>query len=84
MIADPRVKAKPAPVVYVLDLAQDCVELGGRCWVENPKYWVTRCDLLEKTKLGFDNAGLAFAFRQLDVHHYNQARAIEPDVEDVY
>jgi len=70
MIADPRVKAKPAPVVYVLNLSRHCVELGARCWVDNPKYWVTRCDLLEKTKLGFDNAGLAFAFPQLDVHHH--------------
>lgn len=79
MIADPRVMAKPAPVVYVLNLSRDCVELGGRCWVDNPKYWVTRCDLLEKTKLGFDNAGLAFAFRQLDVHHYNPPREMETE-----
>jgi len=82
MIADPRVKAKPAPVVYVLNLSRDCVELGGRCWVDNPKYWVSRCDLLEKTKLGFDNAGLAFAFRQLDVHHYNSTDRPEPDFEE--
>jgi len=82
MIADPRVKAKPAPVVYVLNLSRDCVELGGRCWVDNPKYWVTRCDILEKTKLGFDNAGLAFAFRQLDVHHHNPPHEPEPDFED--
>lgn len=82
MVSDPRVRAKPAPVVYVLNLSRDCVELGGRCWVDNPKYWVTRCDLLEKTKLGFDNAGLAFAFRQLDVHHYNPPSEPGPDFED--
>ena len=71
MVADPRVKPKPGPVVYVLNLTNNCVELGGRCWVDNAKYWVTKCDLLEKTKLGFDHAGIVIAFPQLDIHHYN-------------
>jgi len=81
MVADPRVKPKPGPVVYVLNLTNNCVELGGRCWVDNAKYWVTKCDLLEKTKLGFDHAGIVVAFPQLDVHHYNNgtlALATEP------
>ncbi len=71
MIADPRVKPKPGAVVYVLNLTNNCVELGGRCWVDNAKYWVAKCDLLEKTKLGFDQAGIVIAFPQVDVHHYN-------------
>jgi small conductance mechanosensitive channel len=71
MVADPRVRPKPGPVVYVLKLTNNCVELGGRCWVDNTKYWVTKCDLLEKTKLGFDHAGIVIAFPQVDVHHYN-------------
>jgi small conductance mechanosensitive channel len=73
MIADPRVKPKPGPVVYVLNLSNNCVELGGRCWVDNAKYWVAKCDLLEKTKHGFQQAGIVIAFPQVDVHHYNQA-----------
>ena len=71
MVADARVKPKPGPVVYVLNLTNNCVELGGRCWVDNAKYWVTKCDLLEKTKLGFDHAGIVIAFPQLDIHHHN-------------
>jgi small conductance mechanosensitive channel len=55
-------------MVYVLNLTRDCVELGGRCWVESKDYWVTRCDLLEKTKLRFDSEGIRFAFPQLDLH----------------
>ncbi len=70
MVADPRVKPKPGPVVYVLNLSNNCVELGGRCWVANAKYWVAKCDLLEKTKLGFEHAGIVIAFPQMDVHHY--------------
>jgi len=71
MIEDPRVKVKPRPVVYVLNLANSCVELGGRCWVDNLKFWTTRCELIEKTKLRFDQEGITIAFPQLDVHHYN-------------
>lgn len=72
MTADPRVNAKPGPMVYVMNLASSCVELGGRCWVSNKDFWVARCDLLEKTKLRFDQEGIRFAFPQLDVH-------MEPD-----
>jgi small conductance mechanosensitive channel len=71
MIEDPRVKVKPRPVVYVLNLANSCVELGGRCWVENLKFWTTRCELIEKTKLRFDQEGITIAFPQLDVHHFH-------------
>ena len=54
MTEDARILAKPTPQVYVLNLGLNGVELGGRCWVNNPKYWVTKCELLEKTKLRFD------------------------------
>ena len=72
MIEDPRVKTKPRPVVYVLNLADSCVELGGRCWVDNLKYWVTKCDLIEKVKLRFDQEGIIIAFPQRDVHLYHE------------
>ena len=29
---------------------------------------MARCDLMEKTKLRFDNEGIEFAFPQLDLH----------------
>ena len=75
MIEDPRVIPKPAPVVYVLNLTDNCVELGGRCWVDNMKYWVTKCELLEKTKFRFDNEGIVIAFPQLDVNYYNKSES---------
>ena len=68
MTEDARVKTKPGPMVYVLNLASSSVDLGGRCWVDNKAYWVARCDLLEKTKLHFDSEGIQFAFPQLDLH----------------
>jgi len=68
MVEDPRVKTKPGPVVYTLNLADSSVNIGGRCWVKNKDFWVARCDLIEKTKLRFDNEGIQFAFPQLDLH----------------
>ncbi len=70
MIEDPRVKVKPRPAVYFVKMADSCIELGGRCWVDNVKWWVTKCDLQEKTKLRFDHEGITIAFPQLDVHHH--------------
>jgi small conductance mechanosensitive channel len=71
MVEDPRVKVTPRPAVWVLNLANGCVELGGRCWVDNPKYWKTRCELLEKIKLRFDAEGIVIAHPQRDVHIYH-------------
>jgi len=68
MIEDPRVKPKPGPMVYVIGLSNNSIDLGGRCWVDNKNYWGARCDLLEKTKLRFDKEGIRFAFPQLDLH----------------
>lgn len=69
MIEGARVETNPSPVVHVLNLADSRVELGGRCWVENEKWWKTRCELLEKTKLRFDREGIKFAFPQLELHY---------------
>lgn len=76
MTEDARVKTKPGPMVYVLNLVAGAVELGGRCWVDNKDYWVARCELLEKTKLRFDQEGIRFAFPQLDLH-FNPGEAME-------
>jgi small conductance mechanosensitive channel len=75
---DARVKTKPGPMVYVLNLASNGVELGGRCWVANKDFWVARCDLLEKTKLRFDYEGIRFALPQLDLH-INQNEETDED-----
>lgn len=67
MLADARIKSTPRPVVYVTHLKPDGVSIGGRCWVDNLKYWRTRCELLEKVKFGFDNSGIAFSHPQRDI-----------------
>ena len=74
MVEDPRVLTKPRPVVWVIKLAEDAVVLGGRCWVENLKFWRTRCELLEKIKLTFDNEGILFALPQRYVYVHGDGR----------
>lgn len=65
MIQDPRVLLKPArPVVYVLNLEDGCVKMGARCWVKNNKFWVARCDLLEKMLLRLHQEGVQLAYRR--------------------
>jgi small conductance mechanosensitive channel len=68
MAADPKIKEKPTPKVYLVNLGDNGVELSIRCWVENPKYWAVRCALLKKIKLRFDEEGIVFPFPQRDVH----------------
>jgi small conductance mechanosensitive channel len=80
MIEDARVLPKPNPQVYVLDLGSNGVRLGGRCWVNNLKFWVTKCDLLEKTKVRFDRENIEFAHHQLDI---NYKRIQEETAEDM-
>ncbi|MCG8619724.1 MAG: mechanosensitive ion channel family protein [Desulfobacterales bacterium] len=69
MIEDARILPKPNPQVYVLELGPNGVRLGGRCWVNNLKFWVTQCEMLEKTKLRFDAEGIRFAYNQLEVSY---------------
>ena len=71
MIEDPRVKKSPRPVVWVMDVSNGCVKLGGRCWADNIKYWATRVDLIEKAKIRFDNEGIAISYPHLGVHHFD-------------
>jgi small conductance mechanosensitive channel len=83
MITDPRVKKIPRPVVFTVAMEDSWIKLGARCWVDNPKYWLTRCDLIEKVKYRFDEENIRIAFPQLDVHHYELPDSIEFSGEEV-
>jgi len=69
MVEDPRVRATPRPVVYLMSLEKGCMELQGRGWVDNVKAFVVTRELLEKTKFRFDQEGFALAVPQLQVHY---------------
>lgn len=66
--SDPRVLADPEPFVGVGELGDNSVNLVVRPWVNNADYWQTKCDLVERIKLGFDDRGFNIPFPQTDVH----------------
>jgi small conductance mechanosensitive channel len=68
MESDSRVREKPAPNVYVMELGDNGVLLYAVCWVENLKYLRVRSDMTERVKLRFDEEGITIPFPQLDVH----------------
>ena len=65
---DPRILDNPPARSFVLNLADNGVELGVWGWVKNADYWRTRGDLLEKIKLRFDQEGITIPFPQRQVH----------------
>lgn len=74
MVEDPRVNPTPRPVVYVMSIDKGYVELQGRGWTDNLKRFVVTRELLEKTKLRFDQEGIRMALPQMQVH-YTHAQA---------
>jgi len=73
MIKDPRVLLKPArPVVYTLNLVEGCVKMGARCWVNNAKFWLTQCDLLEKILCAMDRENITLAERRKAIRLFHE------------
>lgn len=68
MAEDERVLKDPAPAVWVTELADSSVNLSARPCMNTPDYWATRCELIEKIKLTFDEEGIEIPFPQMDVH----------------
>jgi hypothetical protein len=77
MIDDPRFLLEPArPVVYVLNLVDGCVKLGARCWVNNDKYWVAQCELLEKILCRMDVTKTILAGRRQTIRLFHETPLI--------
>lgn len=55
-------------VVFVSELADSAVIIGGRVWVAAEDYWNVKWALTEKIKLAFDEKGIEIPFQQVDVH----------------
>lgn len=60
--------SEKAAEVFVEDLAESAVIIGGRVWVPAEEYWNARWSLTEQIKLAFDENGIEIPFNQLDVH----------------
>lgn len=69
--ADPRVMDEPEPSVIVSDLADDRVILAIRCHTNNSDNFAVKCDLTERIKQAFEEAGVAIPRPQREVHLYH-------------
>lgn len=65
---DSRIIEKPAPLVFVSELADSSVNLTIRAWAARENYWAARYDLQEEIKVALDQAGINIPFPQRDIH----------------
>ncbi|MDD3252998.1 MAG: mechanosensitive ion channel [Lachnospiraceae bacterium] len=65
--------------VYVGELADSAVLIGGRGWTKTEDYWTVRWAILETVKERFDAAGIEIPFKQMDVNIRNVAAEGEND-----
>jgi len=65
---DQRILKDPAPEVYVNALGDSSVDLTLRFWAPNDVFWPARFDVIEQSKLRFDEAGIEIPFPQRVVH----------------
>lgn len=54
--------------VYVSELADSAVVIGGRGWTKTEDYWTVRWDVLEQVKEALDREGIEIPFNQMDVN----------------
>ena len=82
MVEDARVLNKPSPQIYIMNLTPSGIDIGARCWVNNIKYWPTRCDLNEKVIYKFAQEKIAFAHTQLDIYQQEPLHSSENGMEN--
>ncbi|MEM9077213.1 MAG: mechanosensitive ion channel domain-containing protein [Bacteroidota bacterium] len=67
-VEDERILNDPAPEVYVDSLGDSSVNLTLRFWAPNDVFWPARFNVIEQSKLRFDEAGIEIPFPQRVVH----------------
>ena len=66
-----RVLEDNPPLVGVLELADNSVNLTVRAWTKAGDYFATKLALTENIKLAFDEAGITIPYPQVQVHTKN-------------
>ena len=72
-----KVLKDPAPVVWVMELADSSVNFAARPWVAAADYWQVRNELLEQIKADLEAAGCSIPFPQRDVHVHQAGESDE-------
>jgi len=72
-----KVLEDPAPIVWVMELADSSVNFAVRPWVAAADYWQVRNELLEQLKTELEAAGCSIPFPQRDVHVHEVEKSSE-------
>lgn len=67
---------EPIPEVYVGELGDSSVNLTLRFWAQNDFFWPAHFQVIEETKLRFDEAGIEIPFPQRVVHQSKTESAV--------
>ncbi len=63
----PQILREEGITVYVGELADSAVVIGGRGWARTEDYWTVRWAITESIKEEFDRAGIEIPFNQMEV-----------------
>lgn len=74
---EPRILDDPAPSVVVSNLGDNSVDFAVRGWAASADWWATRCDLVERIKLSFDEHDIEIPFPQRTVHLVSETPAAD-------
>ena len=66
--SDSRVATDPAPVVFLVNLADSSVQFSARAWCKNGDYWGLKFDIQERIYVELPKNDINFPFPQLDVN----------------
>ncbi|MCD8123084.1 MAG: mechanosensitive ion channel [Clostridiales bacterium] len=66
--SNPLVLTEEGITVYVGELGDSAVTIGGRGWTKTADYWTVKWAITEQVKEEYDRAGIEIPFQQLDVH----------------
>lgn len=80
--AHPLVLVEEGITVYVGELADSAVIIGGRGWTATGDYWSVRWAIIEQIKDEFDRAGIEIPFNQMDVNIHHCLSRPEDGVSD--
>ncbi|WP_099467693.1 mechanosensitive ion channel family protein [Konateibacter massiliensis] len=58
--------------VFVSELTDSAVIIGGRIWVKSEDHWSAKCRIIEQIKLNFDEKNIMIPYRHLDVTLKNE------------
>lgn len=58
----------PGKTVHCTNLGESSVDFAVRGWTNSGDWWNTRCEMIEKIKLRFDDEGIEIPFPQMDLH----------------